>query len=105
VEAGDPFRRAGQRHQTAFTREAAVCLLLRVTDPPDALRAGIAAEQTLENPVVFLPEAIQELFVGQGEAFRGHRVAPRLPVIVGRIDERSVEIPENGPQHPVAHCP
>ena len=64
----------------------------------DALRARgdrRRAQPRREDPIVALAEAREKLLVGQLDAFRPHRVAPRQPVKLLGIDERPVEIPQN----------
>jgi hypothetical protein len=76
--------------------EPAIRGFLRLADPLDRAGGGIRAEPAWKDPIVLLPEAVEELLVGDRDAFPRQRVAPGNPVQLGRVDERAVEIPEDG---------
>lgn len=62
----------------------------------DQRRRGFFAEPLPEDGAVALPEGGKKLFVRNGATFASHRIAPRLPVVVGRVDEGSIHIPKHG---------
>jgi hypothetical protein len=71
----------------------------RFADPPDQLRGSHFAQPLAKNGVVALPETGSELFVRDWGTFAGHCVAPRLPMVFGRVDEGSIHVPEYGSIH------
>ena len=93
-EALGPFGRARQRGQTTFMDQPAIELLLGVGDPLDALGGG-AGDPLRDNRVVAQAEGFEELIVRERHAFGSHAVAPGEPVVLFRIDQGAVEIPQN----------
>ena len=60
-----------------------------------AWSASASGSRAPEDPIVALAEAGEKLLVGQLDPFAAHRVAPRQPVKLLRVDQGSVEIPED----------
>ena len=76
VQALDPLGRSRQRREPLGDGELAVDRFLGVADAPDDIARRGLAEPRREDAIVLLPEAVEELLVGQLDTFLAHRVAP-----------------------------
>jgi len=57
------------------------------------------AEPPRQDQVVPLAEGVHELLVRDRRACFGHHDAPGLPVELGRVHQRAIEVPEYGFEH------
>src|SRR6188472_3252833 len=96
MEALEPLTDAGQRLNTGCPNHVAVCRLLVAADARHVAMADRIAEESAQDRVIPLPEERGELLVRQRVAFLRECIAPGEPVILRRVDERAVHIPEDG---------
>jgi len=87
-----------QERDPAFPHEGAVALLLGVADALDLCDRDGGAEVAREDRVVPLAERREEAVVRQRDALDSERRAPGEPVVLGRVEQRAVHVPEDGPR-------
>ena len=89
-----PLQGAGKWCKAPIAHNLPIELFFRVTNLLDYRWGSLFAQPLPENGVVPLSEGGEELFVGDRTTLVGHSVAPRLPMVFGRIDEGPIHVPE-----------
>ena len=100
----EPLPHAGQRLDAAPTHHVAVGRFLGLSEARNLRRRDALAEIPPQDGIVALPEPRRELLVGERVPLPGQRVAPREPVVFGRIDQRAVHVPQNGARTVYRFC-
>ncbi len=94
-----PLAHAGQRLDAVRADEGAEPRLLLLTEAAHAFGIRALAQPPGQDQVVPLAEGVHELIVRDRRACLGHHVAPGLPVELGRVHQRAIEVPEYGFDH------
>jgi len=96
VKPLQPALDARQERDPAFPHESPVALLLGGADAVDLGEWDGAAEMAPQDGVVALAERREEAVVRQLDSLDSEGRAPGEPVVVGRVEQRAVHVPEDG---------
>jgi hypothetical protein len=87
--------RSGQKFQPLRPDQIAIDLLFRERDAGDEFVRQIRAKTPAQNLVVALAEVGDVLLVSQRDVFNLRHLPPGFPMKMGRVDQCSIQIPNN----------
>jgi hypothetical protein len=91
-----PLDGAGECDDAFTAREVAIRHFLGIANTLDAFRRCRRAQPIAQDPVVLLTKAVEELLLSEVNPFGAHGLAPCPPVLVARVDQCAIQVPQHG---------
>src|SRR5262249_21750090 len=92
----EPLTGSGKQDETALLDQPAIEPLLVVAEPRQILLRDVIPEHAAEYRVVPLSERVGEGLAIHGVSQRGRDPTPGLVVMLARVDEGAVQVPQDG---------